>query len=89
MWKAGGKGSGAGDPWPSTLISEPNKVQQSQFQTPGILLFTGVQKLYEPEFHNFCRVCYKFWTIYGSFTFFMFIGEIDHFSLDLLKRSNS
>ena len=49
MWKAGGRGSGAGDPWPSTLISEPNKVQQSQFQTPGILLFTGVQKLYEPE----------------------------------------
>ena len=31
-----------------TSISEPNKVQQFQFQTPGILLFTGVQKLYGP-----------------------------------------
>ena len=47
--EGGGKEEWAGDPWPSTLISEPNKVQQFQFQTPGILLFTGVQKLYEPE----------------------------------------
>ena len=32
-----------------TSISEPNKVQQIQFQKSGTLLFMGVQKLYEPE----------------------------------------
>ena len=39
-------GEGARGPWPHTSISEPNKVQQFQFQTAGMLLFTGVQKLY-------------------------------------------
>ena len=34
---------------PLPLISEPNKVQQFQFQTSGILLSTGVQKLYESK----------------------------------------
>ena len=51
--KGGGGGGedkvGARGPWPPTSISEPNKVQQFQFQTSGILLFTGVQKLYGPE----------------------------------------
>ena len=58
---------------PST---EPNKVQQFHFQTSGILVFTGVQKLYEPEMSCFYRVCYDFWTIYGRFSFFKFVGEI-------------
>ena len=40
---------GQGGSWPPTSISEPNKVEQIQFQTSGTLLFTGVQKLYEPE----------------------------------------
>ena len=34
---------------PLTSISETNKVQQFQFQTSGILLFMGVQKLYRPK----------------------------------------
>ena len=34
-------------------ISEPNKVQQIQFQTSGVLLFIGVQKLYGPEISRF------------------------------------
>ena len=31
---------------PHTLISEPNMIQQFQFQRQGILLFMGVQKSY-------------------------------------------
>ena len=34
---------------PPTSFSKPNKVQQFQFQTSGILLFMGVKKLYGPE----------------------------------------
>ena len=51
LWPAGaqplgGKGGHApSPPPPPTLISEPNNVQQFQFQTQGILLFMGVQKL--------------------------------------------
>ena len=45
---ATGGGEGTGGHGPSTSISEPNEVQQFQFQISGIFLFTGVQKLYRP-----------------------------------------
>ena len=54
-----------------TSISEPNKVQQFQFQTVSVILFTGVQKLYGPNILHFYRVCYNFWIIYGGFSFFL------------------
>ena len=38
---------------PPTLITGPNKVQQFQLQTSGILLFTGVQKLKGPKISQF------------------------------------
>ena len=47
-WDGRGTG-GQGDHGSPTPISEPNKAQQIEFQTSGILLFTSVQKLYEPE----------------------------------------
>ena len=49
---------------PPSLISEPNKVQQSQFQTSRILLFTGVQKYTNQKFHGFTVYA----TIFGQFT---------------------
>ena len=36
-----------------TWISEPNKVQQFQFQIPEILLYTSAQKLYGSEISRF------------------------------------
>ena len=42
----GGRGQGGHI---STSISEPSKVQQLQFETSGILLYTGEQKLSEPK----------------------------------------
>ena len=55
-----GVGTGGGGGWQGehgsfTSISEPNKVQQVHFQTSGILLFTGVQKLCRPEISQFLR----------------------------------
>ena len=44
---------GASRPRSLTSISEPNKVQQFQFQTSEILLFTSVQKYYRPESSRF------------------------------------
>ena len=58
----GGVGEGARGPWSHTSISEPNKVQQFQFQTSGILLFTGVQKLYGPEISQFFPCMLQFLT---------------------------
>ena len=40
---------GAKEACPPTSIFVPKKVQQFPFQTSGILLLTGVQKLYGPE----------------------------------------
>ena len=44
------------------LISnfEPNKVQQFLFQTSGILLLTGLQKLYGPEISRFLPCMLQF-----------------------------
>ena len=69
-----------------TSISELNKVQQFQFQTLGISLFCRCSEIIRTRnFTILYRVCYNFWTISGRFPFFIFIGEIDHFTLDLLK----
>ena len=83
----GGAARGTMPPRP-TSTSEPKQVQQFQFQPSEILFFMGVQK-----FHGFHRVCYNSWTIYGSFHFHLifsnYIREIDHSTLDLLKRSDT
>ena len=50
---AGGRGGPQGKPSPALQFFKPNKVQQFQFQTSGILLFMCVQKLYGLEFYNF------------------------------------
>ena len=47
-------------PIPSTSISQPNKVQQFQFQTSEILLFTGIQKSYGPEIPGFLPCMLQF-----------------------------
>ena len=44
----------------------------------------------DQKFHDFHHVCYSFWTIYSSFSlFFIYRAEIDYFSLDFLKRSET
>ena len=54
----GGEGMGAMSLL--TSISEPNKVQQFQFQTSEILLLTGVQKFCEPEISCFLSCMLQF-----------------------------
>ena len=54
----GGEGMGAMSLL--TSISEPNKVQQVQFQTSEILLLTGVQKFCEPEISCFLSCMLQF-----------------------------
>ena len=72
-------------PWPPTSISESSKVQQFKFQISGILLFTGVQKLcgFSPCVLRFLD------NLRWLFIFSNYIGETDHFTLDLLKRPNN
>ena len=70
-----------------TSISKPNKVQKFQFQTPGMLLFTDVQKLYRPEILQFLPCMQQFLdNLWWLFIFSSYIEEIDRFTLDLLKR---
>ena len=77
-------------PWSPTSISEPNKVQQVQFQMSGILFFTSVQILYGPKISRFlpCMLQYLD-NLRWLFIFSNYIGEIDHFMLDLRKRSDT
>ena len=68
-------------------ISEPNKVQQFQFQTSGILLFMGIQNLYGPEMSHFLPYILQFLeNLRRLFIFSYYVGKIDHFTLDPLKR---
>ena len=67
-------------PPPPTSISEPNKVQQFQFQTPVILLFTGVQNLHGLEISQFSPCLLQVLdNLRKLFIFSNYIGEIDHF----------
>ena len=52
-----------------TSLSKPNKVQQVQFQTSGVLLFMGVKKLYGPEISRLLQCMFKF--LDNSLTFFL------------------
>ena len=77
-------------PWSPTSISESSKVQQFKFQISGILLFTGVQKLCGPEISRFSPCVLRFLdNLRWLFIFSNYIGETDHFTLDLLKRPNN
>ena len=76
---------------PPTSTSELKKVQQLQFQTSGVLLFMGVQRLYGPKISRFlpCMLQYldNLWQL---FIFSSYLKEIDHskvryLTLDLLK----
>ena len=49
---------------PPTSISKPNKVEEVRFQTSGILLFRGIQKLYGPEISRLLLYA----TIFGQLT---------------------
>ena len=53
---------------PPTSISKPNMVQEVWFQTSGIVLFEGVQKLYIPT-RNFTTfpACCNFWSAHSRF----------------------
>ena len=74
-------------PCSSASNSEPNKVQQFPFQISGILLLTGVQKLYGPEISLFLPCMLQFLdNLWRLFIFSNYILEIDHFKSDLLRR---
>ena len=66
------------------------KVQQFQFQTSEGLLFTGAQKLYGPYISRFSPFMLQFLdNIQWLLIFSKCTGEIDHFSLQFLKLSDT
>ena len=73
-----------------TSISEPDKFQEFQFQTSGILLLMGVQKLYGPEISQVLPCMPQFFeNSRWLFIFSNYIREIVYFTLDLVKRSDT
>ena len=70
-------------------IAEPNKAQQFPFQTLGILLFRWILLLRSYKVRNFTSFT-VYATIYGGFPFsYNYKEEIDHFTLDVLKMSDT
>ena len=90
VWPLGagaGAGAGAKEPWPPNFNFRIKQGPKVLFQTLGIFLFTDVQKLYGPEtlqfFFSILKLSNNLWRL---FIFSNYIEEIDHFTLDLLKR---
>ena len=72
-------------PTPFTSVSKLNKVQMFHFRIPwDILFFTDVWKLCGPEMSQFLPWMQQFLDyLWRLFICFNYIGEIDHFTLDL------
>ena len=68
----------------------PNQIRSKNisFKHQGYCFLRMFRNYTDQKFHNFYRVCYNFWTIYGGI-FYNYIGEKDHVTLDLLKRVNT
>ena len=78
---------GAGGSWPPHQFLNQNKVQLFQFQTSSILLFMGVQKLYEPEISQFLPCMLQVLeNICQHFIFSNYIGEINHLTSEKVRN---
>ena len=81
-----GRGRGQGGHAPPTSIFVPERSNSFSFKHQKYCFLRALRNYMDHKFHDFHRVCYNFWTIYSDFSFFSkYTGEIDHFSLDLLK----
>ena len=68
----GGGGGVARSHGSPTSISELNKVQKHfSFKHQEYCFLQVFRKYTDQKFHDFSRVCYIFWTIYGGFSFFL------------------
>ena len=74
----------------STTAVTKLSLKNYKFQMSGLLLFTGVQKLYRPEISRFLPcVLPVLPNLRELLIFSNYIGETDHFMLDILKRSDN
>ena len=68
----------------------PFNFQNKQGPTVSVSNITIVQKLYGPEISQFLPCMLQFLdNLWRVSIFSNYIGEIDHFILDLLKRSDT
>ena len=89
MFHYNSRGVAAGKPGGHAYPPSPSKVQQFQFQTSGILLPTGVHKLYGSKMAQFLPSRLQILdNLQRLFIFFNYIMEINYFTLDLLKMSD-
>ena len=86
-WGSQGAGHSPNYTHTHTSIFEPNKIQNFQFQTSGILSFTNVQKLYGPEISQFLSCILQF--LDNLFLFFLIHKGNRALHVGLLKRSNT
>ena len=89
-WGVGGAGAGRGSCLPPPLqFLNQRRSKSFSFKYQGYCFLRVFRNYSDQKFQNFYRVCYNFWTIYSSFSFFNYTGKIDHFRLDLLQRSDT
>ena len=61
------------DQWghdPLTSISEPKRSNSLSFKHQGYFFLWLFKNYTNQKFHDFYRVCYNFWAIYGGIPFF-------------------
>ena len=86
----GGPGEACLPPIPPLQFLNQKRSNRFQFQTSEVLYFTGAQKLYGPEISRFSPCMLQFLdNIQQLLIFSNNAVEIDHFSLDFLKMSDT
>ena len=61
---------GPGGHGPQLQFPNQTRSKNFSFKHHGYCFLQMFRNYTDQKFHNFCRVCYNFWTIYGGFSFF-------------------
>ena len=62
-WGPGGHG-------PQLQFLNQTRSKNFSFKHQGYCFLQMFRNYTDQKYHNFCRACYNFWTIYGVFSFF-------------------
>ena len=80
-----GRGTGGPTTAPPLQFLNQTRPNRLSFKHQGYCFLRAFRNYTNQKFKTFYHVCYNFWRICSSFSFFNYIEETDHFKVELRK----